>query len=224
MPTMKKNATNLLDSTGHEWFRQKVIGGHMIYNKEVCQLAAMADDVTIRARVLTGDGPGNVLIPKRDIPGFSALAYPQLGYRRMYGHMASYIEYNPNGHGQGKRGLRAASVHVVLSPASQLLANHYPQASRGKYRPNDEIMVAVFKPEYDKVQDLDKLINGDKLQVILNHDVLIEPSIMPEDDDYVVYCRQRACGRFNNKKEFKWYSDTYKDAVLPLLGNYGVHK
>jgi hypothetical protein len=105
-----------------------------------------------------------------------------------------------------------------------LLINRYPQAAKGKYRGQDEVMVSVFKPEYDKPLELDKLIAGDKLQVILNHDVLIEPSIVPEDDDYIVYCRQRACGRFNHKKEFKWYGGKYKDAIAPLLGNYGVHK
>lgn len=224
MPIMKRDKTNLLDSTGVEWFRQRVIGGYMLYNKELCRLDGLHDLNTIIAYRVTGE-PDHVLINKQDIPGFSAFAYPQLGYRRLYNNLAGYLEYDPHGHGQGRRGLRPDSVRVSMSPASTLMLNTYPQAARGKYpRRGEETMVAVFKPNYDNVQDLDKLIEGDKLQVILNHDVMIEPSVAPEDEDYIVYCRQRACGRFNSKKEFKWYSDKYREAVLPLIGNYGVHK
>lgn len=223
MPIMKRNKTNLLDSTGIEWFRQRVIGGHMIYDKEVVRLDGMKDHDTILGRKLTGQ-PGNVLIHKDAIPGFGAFAYPQLGYRRIYNNLAGYVEYSPGGHGQGKRGLRQKSLHTTFSPASDVLVNRYQQCVHGKYRGTDEIIIAVFLPQYDKPQDLDKLIEGEKIQVILNHDVLIEPSVGADDDDYVVYCRQRACGRFNSNKEFKWYSEKYKDAVLPLLDNYGVHK
>lgn len=226
MPVMKKAKANLLDSTGIDWFRHRVIGGHMLYNKELCRLDRLMDADNIMATQITGPNRGNhVFIHKNDIPGFGVFAYPQLGYRRMYAGVAAYIEYDPHGHGQGKRGLRQKSVKYAFSPISDLLLNKYYQAAQPKYGGGgDELMAAIFKPEYDKVEELDKLILGDKLQVILNHDVLIEPSIMPEDDDYIVYFKQRACGRFNVNKEFKWYSDKYKNAVTPLLGNYGVHK
>lgn len=222
MPTMVKK-DNLLDSTGIDWFRQKVIGGYLLYNGRVCKLMQIVNANTILA--LSPDGREQFLINKKDIAGFGALAYPQLGYRRMFGRLATYIERNAGGHGQGRRGLRPNSVEWHFSTASDVLFTKYERHFRGPFNNMEEqLMTAVFKPEYDTPDMLDTMLAGDKLQVILNHNVLIEPSVAEEDEDYVVYFRRRACGRFNERKEFKWYSNEYKQAVLPLLNNYGVHK
>lgn len=221
MPIMKRK-DNLLDSTGHEWFRSRVLGCHMLYKGDVVRVDRIQDMDNLRAVVL-GTGK-NMLIPKQDVAGFAALAYPQLGYRRFHNNgLAAYFERQHN----YMRGLRRKSVHYLLSPCSDLLLQRYPnrvELHQGGQAEADNVMQSVFKPGYDKPQDLDKLIAGDKLNVILDHNVLIEPSVAPEDDDYVVYFRQRACGRFNDKKEFKWYGDGYRNAILPLLGGYGVHR
>lgn len=221
MPFMKRK-DNLLDSTGFDWFRSRVLGCHMLYKNDVIRVDRIQDEEFLRG-VIVGTGK-MMMIPKRDIAGFAALAYPQLGYRRLFGTggLAVYFERQHN----YMRGLRRKSVRYVMTPCSDLLFQRYPnrfEMDQGQ-READRVMISVFKPEYDKVTALDDLIDGKALNVILNHDVMIEPSVAPEDDDYVIFFRQRAVGRFNDKKEFKWYGKGYREAVLPLLGNYGVHK
>ena len=220
MPIMKRKP-NLLDSTGMEWFRTRVLGCHMLYQGEVVRVERIHDENNLRATAL---GTGKMrMIPKGDIAGFSALAYPQLGYRRF--HDTGLVMFLERQHNY-MRGLRRKSVQYTMSPCGDLLLQRYPNKLRGdeNYSEADRVMRAVFKPDYDKPEDIDALLAGDRLNVVLNHDVLIEPSVVPEDDDCIIYFRRRACGRVNDKKEFKWYATGYREAVQSLLGNYGVHK
>lgn len=216
MPIMKRKS-NLLDSTGMEWFRSRVVGCHMLYKGDVVRVDRIMDENHLRAVSLVSGK--NVLVPKGEMAGFSALAYPQLGYRKLADNVAVFFERQHNYY----RGLRHKSVKYTMSPVSDLIVQRYPGRVELD-RVDNAIMLSVFQPNYDKPEALDALLAGQKLNVVLNHNVLIEPSVAPQDDDHVVYFRQRACGRLNDNKEFKWYSPLYREAVAPLLGNYGVHK
>lgn len=215
MPVMPRE-DNLLDSTGRDWFRNRVIGGYMLYENKVCRLEDVVDRGRIQATCV--ENGENLYINKKVITGFAVMSYPQLGYRRVQNNLAGWYEKV----GGYMRGMRPNAVKFAFSPASEIIRQRFELPAEA--RNQDTHMIAVLKPQYDRAQDLDLLIGGDKMQVVLSHDVLIEPGVAQADEDYVVYFRQRACARLNERKEFKWYSEKFKNAVLPILGNYGVHR
>lgn len=215
MPVMKRKHNNLLDSTGDDWFRRRCVGAHMLHEGRVLQLYGIVNngrDLSFRD-VVNG---GEVVLPKTVIVGFGQFRWPQLGYRQIgeqIFHLTKKMSWD--------KGLRRDSVHADRSPASRALYENYNIGDRGQA---GTMMQAVFLPNYGKPDDLDAVIAGDRLGVVLNHDVMIEPSVARGDDDWVVYMRERPCGRLNAAKRFKWYAPEYKDAIMPLLGGYGVHE
>lgn len=215
MPVMKRKHNNLLDSTGGDWFRRRVVGAHMLHDGKVLQLHGVVNggrDLSFRD-VVNG---GEVVLPKGVLVGFGQLRWPQLGYRQIGDqiyHLTKKMSWD--------RGLRRDSVHAERSPATRALYQNYEVRDLQR---EGNLMQAVFLPNYAAADQLDAVIAGDRLGVVLSHDVMIEPSVVRGDDDYVVYMRERPCGRMNANKRFKWYAEEYKDAVKPLLGGYGVHE
>lgn len=213
MPQMKRKYDNLLDNTGREWFRRRVLGAHMLHEGRVLQLVDAGNNQLHFRDAVNGE---DIQLPKNVLVGFGQLRWPQLGYRfineRIF-HLTKKMSWN--------RGLRRDSVQAEFSPASRALADNYPVRELQR---EGNLMAAIFLPNYNKAEDLDRVIAGDQLGVVLNHDVMIEPSVARDDNDYVVYCRQRPCGRMNADKRFKWYAPEYKEAIMPLLQNYGVHE
>lgn len=213
MPQMKRKYDNLLDNTGRDWFRRRVLGAHMLHDGKVLQLCDVGQDRLFFRDAVNGD---NIELPKNVLVGFGQLRWPQLGYRfineRIF-HLTKKMTWD--------RGLRRDSVHAEFSPASKVLADNY---NIREFQREGNLMQAVFLPNYSKPEQLDRVIAGEQLGVVLSHDVMIEPAVREGDDDYVVYCRLRPCGRMNANKRFKWYAPEYKEAVAPLLQGYGVHE
>lgn len=217
MPIMKNRKDNLLDSTGADWFRRRVVGAAFLHQDRVLQIEGMADADRLQVRDLT-NGAKRDYVSKKIITGFGVFAYPQLGYRKVYGgklaaHFTKKHSY--------ERGLRSAHLLYELTPASSLVYN----MQRGELnQERNENLIQALKPDYDKVDVLEALLAGDRVSAVLSHDVCVEPSVADDDEDYVVMYRQRAAARLNHKKEFRWYTPAYRRAVQPLLGNFGVHK
>lgn len=214
MPVMRREADNLLDSTGREWFRRRVVGAYMLHENKVLRLCDVYNDNNLQFEDMDGQP---ILLPKTVLKGFGNLAYPQLGYRKIQDSVY-YVSRKPN----WQRGLRRDSLKAEYSPAGRALRENFEDFV---HRPNTEklLMQAVFVPKYDAPQALDLLKRGETTGVVLNHDVMVEPSVFEEDDDYIVYFRDRPCGRMDNDSNFKWYSPEYKAAVAPMMAGYGVH-
>lgn len=213
MPTMKRNGECLIDSVGREWFRGRVVGAYMLRNGQVLKLIDVHEEGDLACTDMQGH---RVRVDKRELKGFAQLAYPQLGYRAV-GDKIYYLTRRQN----YKRGLRRESVAVSQSLASRALEERFRVGGADR---EAQLMESVFLPNYGTAEQLDEMIAGDRLGVVLSHDLMVEPSVVEGDDDYVVYMRERPCGRMNADRRFKWYAPEYKIAAQRYLGNYGVHE
>lgn len=210
-----KRADNLLDSAGLNWFRRRVSGGYMVHKGEVVIVGDVVGGGRVIVHPLDGRNAG-FAIDKKLITGFSVFQYPPLGYRRLNDTMVAFLERKHD----YMRGLRRRSVTTYLSGCSLLLAEQHPELRMGE---DNRVMNAVFLPEYDKPELMADMIAGKRMNMVLNHNVMIEPSALAKgDDDFVLYFRRRVAGRMSTHGKFKWVTDEYRSAIVPLLGEFGA--
>ena len=162
---------NLINNLGHDFFNRKCAGAWILHNGEVCCIkAALGNEV----HVYTDPNEAGYVIPADAFSGFKSLAYPKLGWRRLSRDTVAYLSKVQS----AERGLRQNSINVTLSPVTRVL-----KSKRIITATVDVValMNAVFKPKWDTKEDIPKMLAYAKRDVVLNEDVMIEPSAVQQD-------------------------------------------
>lgn len=204
-------AKNMIDSLGREWFARRLAGAHLLYDGKVCALIATGrENCTVRD-ISTDE---ELKVPNAFFTGFKVFAYPALGYRPFGNNLAVFLKKKHS----WNRGLRPGCIYQDFSPVTAYVINKYaqevPADQRKNYRPPRDLMGLVFKPGYARPADIRDLLNGDRVTVVLNQDVLVEPNMNKQDsNDYLVYFRERPAASITEDGRIHWFSEEYKQAL-----------
>lgn len=201
---------NMIERLGLDWCTQRLIGGSFLYGDKLMSIARITRDSVVCEHYKTGTIEK---LPHDFFTGFKVFKYPALGYRKYGPGLAVWLSKRHS----YQRGLRARCVNVELSPASNLLAA-YSREMRAAFDV-PPVLDLVFFPQYDTIDDLGKLYEGDTPCLVLNENVLIEPNVANANaEGYTVYFKQRPCATIDDKKyKLHWFSEAYEDALSPIF-------
>lgn len=201
---MKKS---LMESTGEAWFNRRVAGAWFMHEGKLL-LLRRGDEGIIKCEDRIERK--QVYLPTEVISGFGKLQYPKLGYRRnektgTVGFMHKHHTFD--------RGLRPVHIKAEATPGFAAIGRRF------EFEGNDELMKAVFMPVFDKEDSIKEMLANDRFAVVMNSDVMIEPSVADDGDDFTVYYRKRPAGHINVKGKVHWRTDGYRDLLMPMFKN-----
>jgi hypothetical protein len=153
----------------------------------------------------------DVVIPNSHFLGFKTFEYPTMGYRRLSDKVVAFLSRVQSTH----RGLRAQSISIDYSPVVRKLSGDYLMDNPARLA--DKAARAVFEPDWDSKADLPALLAGDKISMVLNEHVLIEPSVNASHDWYSIYYNQALVGSMNSRGVPSINNKHYEKLITPLL-------
>lgn len=203
-------ASNMIERLGREWCNQRMVGGNFVHDGKLMQVMRVGN-AGVTCQVLK---TGKIVELSQDVfTGFKVFRYPPLGYRKYGPGLALWLSKVHS----YQRGLRDRCINVQFSPVSTLLYNSYNHKMDRKFDPPGT-MELVFFPQYDTVDDLPKLYEGDTPCIVLNENVLIEANIANENaEGYTVYFKRNPCATIDYKHRLHWFSAAYQEALAPIF-------
>lgn len=154
---------------------------------------------------------GLIRVSHEVFTGFSVLAYPELGYRKVAG-----IAYHFGRRQTAYRGLRPQVLIIDKSPASVLAEaarEHY--LSQELLLPPGEMYKQVMLPEYDTPEVLDRVLQGQELCYVPNNLICIEP--MHRTPLLGVYYKEKLVGTISRDRVLDISSPNIYKAVEAVI-------
>lgn len=197
---------NLIQSLGSSYFNEFFHGSVFMYEGRVHQIVECRS-VGVRCTRLHDGEP--VTVPNNFFMGFKTFNYPALGYRRVTEHVAAFLTRNQS----VRRGLNPQHVRHQNSPVSAKLINEgLVSAPHGH---NNGLL--VYEPVFDGPETVQQLLAGDRANVVLNEEILIEPSLNSDNDWYVIYHNQAIAGKMDYRGRPSFTNPKYESIITPLL-------
>lgn len=210
MPAVKKGK-NMVASLGAEFFGDRFRNALFLHDGKVLKIQNVAGGGVACENVETGAGE---IVNFDAFEGFMKFAYPPLGYRRLAPDVVAFATKNHT----YLRGLRDERIVYTFSPVSkQLTDERVIRMDHDRRRRERELM----RPTFDKLDDVNELIAGDRANVVLNENILIEPDIFGDEDKFAVYHRRRRAGVMLPDKKIKYFSKEYENLIKPYVKNIG---
>lgn len=187
--------SNLIASLTREYFNSYFNHALIDYNGDVLRVVEAGSSVVV-AENLSREGDV-VNIPHSHFTGFKVFSYPLLGYRR-FGDRIGWMGKKQS----VKRGLRTENITVSWSAATRLLVDlgAVPLVRLTE----SEKALAAFNSKFDTPKDVPDLLAGDRVGLVFNPNLIVEPSTEAEDDWYSVVYKQAVVGKMDNKGVVTW--------------------
>lgn len=199
---------NLVATLGRDFFNKKFAGAYILYQDRVLRIDS-AGQQKVRLTTATQE---EVMVDNNYFIGFKVLAYPKLGWRRFNKDVVAHLTKIQS----ANRGLRKESTSQMLSPATKLLKNHGVINVVVK---EDVYMESVFKPKWDTKADIPKMLAGNKLNVVLNEDVMIEPSTTNEREEvWDVFVGTVVAANYKRDGRITYISQAHKPMLQRMIG------
>lgn len=197
---------NLVQSLGSGYFNEFFNGSVFMYEGRVHQIVECRASGVRCTRLHDGEP---VVVPNNFFMGFKVFNYPTLGYRRISEHIAAFLTRNQS----VRRGLNPQHVRHQNSPISQRLLNEGHINST--VPPNNGLL--VYEPVFDSPEAVQQLLAGDRANVVLNEEILIEPSVNSDNDWYTIYHNQAIVGSMDYRGRTSFINPKYDNIITPLL-------
>lgn len=179
---------SLVHDLGANYMNDFFQGALFIYDNRVYRFGG-CDSRTIGATDMENNMSAQ--LPASEFVGFRNFQYPVLGYRRF---APDYVAWCTRRHGTN-RGLRLNHIDRVMSPLTNKLVSNGAIPIVG----DREASRAIMLPVYDGADAIQELLNGDRANVLLSNNLLIEPSVQRQDDWYSVYFKNATIGTMNSR-------------------------
>ena len=204
---MKKK--NLYESCGPDWINRRVAGAYFVMDGRLAMLRHAEANGQYLVELRAGERK-LMNLPADAVKGFGLLEYPKLGYRRdpKTGTVGFFFK-----HHTFERGLRPGHIKIDTTPGYRAIGREWPDM------PGDMMMQLAFLPQYDKAEDVEALLASERFSVVLNADVMVEPSVADDGDDLTVYYRKRPAGHINVNGKVAWRTPEYGELLSPLFKN-----
>lgn len=178
----------LVHDLGASYMNDFFQGALFIYNDNVFRFSGCDTRNIIATNMSNGD---NAVLPASEFHGFRNFQYPVLGYRR-FG--TDYVAWCTRRHGTN-RGLRLNHIDRVMSPVTSKLLNGGVITV-----PNErDVSRSIMLPVYDNPSSIEEMLDGDRANVLLSNNLLIEPSVQRQDDWYSIYFKNTTIGTMNSR-------------------------
>lgn len=201
---MKKN---LIESCGADWVNKRVAGAYFVSDGKLLLFRRAGDnDVVCENR----EDKVAVNLKPSAVKGFGLFAYPKLGYRRDEKTGTAGFFHKKHTY---ERGLRPAHITVATTPGYLAIGREFPEMRA------DDLMKIAFLPKFDTAADVPAMLAADRFSVVLSADVMVEPSVMDDGDDFTVYYRKRPAGHINVAGKVSWRTKEYAELLHPLFKN-----
>ncbi len=211
MPAANKVKQNMVASLGADFFGDRFRNALFLYDGKVMKISRVGGAGVQCENVETGR---EEIVAFDFFDGFKKFAYPPLGYRRLAPNIVAFATKNHT----YMRGLRDERIDYKYSPVSRQLTDE--RVLRLDYKRNDRER-ELLRPTYDKLDDLNELIAGDRANVVLNENILIEPDLFGDEDKFAVYHRRRRAGVMLPDKKIRYFSNEFENLVKPHMKNIG---
>lgn len=210
---------SLVESLGvgycNEWLRNSL----MVYEGEVYFIESFRgthNDITDRQVPTTVSlrplsGREYRTVSHEVFTGFSVLAYPELGYRKVAGSA-----YHFGRRQTAYRGLRPQVLIIDKSPASILadVAREHYLGGEDQIM-TDEMYRQVMLPQYDTPDVLDRVLQGRELCYVPNNLICIEP--LHRTPLFGVYYKEKLVGTISRDRELDISSPNISKAVEAVI-------
>lgn len=182
---------NLIEMMGANYFNEKFANAYLVIDGRVLQVGMCnrAD----RVHCMDVEAGEAKIIPSNKFTGFKAFEYPLLGYRKFGEHMYGYAYKRQT----ANRGFRSEQVNITWTGCTRALAD-LGLIKQGRITDSAKV-VALLKPQFDSIKDLPKLLNGEVSGLVLNNNVMIEPSTTKAGGWYSILYKQAEVGEINSK-------------------------
>lgn len=185
---------SIIDSLGRNYCNEWLNGALIVYEGNVYRIVEFLANEAVCTRVTQHGYGQNIRIPNTWFTGFGKLAYPPLGYRRV-GNMVMHLTRRQS----AQRGLRIASIGKDYSPLTWAIISYNDPytgeqlAVRGQMR-DYAIEHSIMLPAYDNMNQLPELLTGDRPNLVLNENVLIEVN---HHDTFNIYYKTMKVGEID---------------------------
>ena len=210
MPVAKKG-NNMVESLGIEFFGDRFRNALFLHDGKVLKIGRIVGGGVNCENVETGQGE---VVDFNVFDGFKKFAYPPLGYRRLAPDIVAFATKNHTYY----RGLRDERIDYKYSAVSKQLADE--GLARIDYTRRDRER-ELMRPTFDALDTVDELIAGDRANVVLNENILIEPDLFADEDKFALYHRRRRAGVMLPDKKIKYFSKEFENLIKPYVRNIG---
>jgi hypothetical protein len=197
---------NMIEQMGATYFTEKFANSFFLNDNKLYQIigAARADRIT----VVDVEADDTKVLPASLFTGFKMFEYPLLGYRKFGENQYGYSHKRQT----SNRGFRIEQVITTWSSCTRALMD---MGLVGKSRLNDKARAAVLlKPQFDSFKTgLPLLLSGKTSGLVLNNNVLIEPSTDTANGWYSILYKQATVGSMNQRGEISWSNPAFADVV-----------
>lgn len=196
---------NLIEQMGAPYFTEKFGNSYFTNDGRVYQV--LDAQRTDRIRVHDAKSDEIKVLPASVFTGFKVFEYPLLGYRKFGDHLYGYASKKQT----SNRGFRIEQVMITWSACSRALMD---LGLAGRQRVDDKRKaIALLQPQFDSLKDLPKLLEGKVSGLVLNSNIMIEPSTENADGWYTVLYKQAAVGAINSRGDVKWKNPAFAEVI-----------
>ena len=203
---------SLVESLGYSYCDDYMRNGIVAHNNKVYFIDSITQSGVFLRPVEGGEGE---LLPPSWLTGFSKLAYPELGYRKV-GDYALYVYRRQSAY----RGLRTSLLSADMTPASYIL--HLARSGGGSRRASSampynssDFITQVMLPKYDGPEVLAQVLSGSAAVFVPNCELCIEP--LYNSDKFGIYHSTKLAGTISSCRVIETVSHSIRKAVETFL-------
>lgn len=193
----------LVRELGDRYFFDRLRHSYFVYDGQVVLLSSWDEREMFTANTERGDV---VRIPSTYFESYDAFKWPVLGYRKLNDNIVGRLSKTQ----AGGSGIKHGALAVEYSPMSDFLMSSGVVSRQSDW----DMMRSAFLPQYDTLKTLPKLFAGECSSVVLNDQVMIEPTMRSEKDEYDIMHRGGIVGAVTPKMEIVATSNNNKNRDL----------
>lgn len=210
---------NLVEKLEPGYFADMCSGATFAKDGRVLEVSSVASNYAVRCSDVTD--PNNITpvsVSSDFFTGWKAFSHPDLGYRKI-GSFIVFIEKQQS----VSRGLRPRNLRYRWSEVTSALANS--NAVTGLNFPtlyDAGLLKQVFFPKFDSLNELGNLLSGKTVGLVLNENILIEPNVANDSDNYNIYYNTRKIGEVSSAGSFTFTKPAHMKMYNNSLRTKGV--